>query len=80
MAEPTPAQGTPSQGWGPPGRPRRRDGGGMVFGVILLLVGGYFLLTDTLGINLPDIGEFWPLFVIGLGVWILASSLRREQH
>ena len=33
----------------------RRDAGGIVFGAILLLVGGYYLLQQTFGLNLPDL-------------------------
>jgi len=80
MSEPTPTPNPPAQDWGKTSRPHRRDMGGLVFGVILLIVGGYFLLTDTLGIDLPDIGEFWPVFVIALGLWILLSSMRNEQR
>lgn len=63
-------------GWGQPSHRHRRDTGGLFFGGLLLIVGGYFLLTETFGLNLPDIGEFWPVFVILLGLWILVSSMR----
>jgi hypothetical protein len=52
--------------------------GGVVFGLIVLAIGTYFLLTQTFGLVLPDLGELWPLFVIGFGVWILASAMRGE--
>jgi predicted secreted protein len=76
MADPTPAPDAHPSSTAPRARPHQRDMGGLVFGLILLAVGGYFLLTETLGLDLPDIGEFWPVFVIGLGVWILVSSSR----
>jgi Domain of unknown function (DUF5668) len=60
-------------------RSKGRDLGGLVFGLFLVVVGGYFLLTDTLGIDLPNIGEFWPVFVIGLGAWILLSAMRSDR-
>ncbi len=49
------------------------DLGVLLFGVILLFVGGYYLLTQTFGINLPELSwdMVWPLFVIALGVGLL---------
>lgn len=46
---------------------------GFVFGAILLLVGGYYLLTRTLGIDLPELDwdQLWPLVLIVLGVGIV---------
>jgi Domain of unknown function (DUF5668) len=78
-----PGTGTPP-GWGPyfswRNRERRRDSGGLFFGVILVLVGGYFLLHDTLHITLPDLGELWPIFLIALGLWILINAARRNDR
>jgi predicted secreted protein len=73
MAEPQPV---PPPGAGPRAPREHRDLGGVVFGLIVLAIGTYFLLTETLGLVLPDLGELWPLFVIGFGVWILASAMR----
>ncbi len=49
------------------------DLGALLFGVILLFVGGYYLLTKTFGINLPELNwdMVWPLFVIALGAGLL---------
>ena len=59
-------------------RRRRSDVGGLVFGVILLLVGGYYLLTKTFGLDLPDLdwGGLWPILVIGLGVIVLVRAIQ----
>ena len=77
-----PATPTPP-GWGPDwswrNRRRGRDGG-LFWGVVLLLIGGYFLLRDTLHIRLPSFGELWPLFLIALGLWILLSAARRTDR
>jgi len=62
-----------------PTRRDRRDVGAIVFGLIVLAVGAYFLLRETLQISLPDIGEFWPIFVIVLGAAILYGGLRRGR-
>lgn len=62
-------------------RRRRSDIGALFFGVILLLVGGYYVVTNTLGIDLPDLDwdRLWPILVIGLGVVVLLGALR-ERH
>jgi hypothetical protein len=79
----TPPAGSTPPGWGPDwgwSRRHRRDNGGLFFGVVLLLIGGYFLLRDTLHIRIPDIGELWPIFLIALGLWILLSAARRSDR
>lgn len=50
---------------------------GLMFGAILVLVGAYYLLTRTLGVDLPqlDWDQIWPLFVIALGAGILWRAL-----
>jgi hypothetical protein len=50
------------------------------FGIVLILVGAYFLLRDTLHIQLPDLGELWPILVIALGAWIVLSAARRPDR
>ncbi len=47
--------------------------GALLIGAILLLVGGYYLLTSTFGLDLPELSwdAIWPLFVIALGIGIL---------
>jgi hypothetical protein len=63
-------------------RHRRRDRGGIVFGVILLLVGGYYLLQQTLGLNLPDLNwdQLWPVIVMIIGGVILYSAWSRNRE
>jgi uncharacterized integral membrane protein len=60
------------------GRDRRLDVGGIVFGAILLLVGGYFLLRNTFGFEIPDLDwdMIWPLLIIALGIGVLVGALR----
>jgi hypothetical protein len=60
----------------------RRDAGGIVFGVILLLVGGYYLLQQTFGFNLPDLNwdQIWPVLVIALGVVVLYGAWSRNKQ
>ena len=54
-------------------RRRGLDVGGLVFGAILLVVGGYYLLRNTFGLSIPELNWdlIWPLLVIGLGVAVL---------
>lgn len=59
---------------------RRRDRSGsigfVIVGFILLVVGGYYVLTNTLGLDLGPINwdVIWPIIVLGLGVIFLASA------
>lgn len=55
------------------------DIGAVIFGAIVLVVGVWFLLTETFGIELPalDWDLIWPLFIVALGVGILVRAMRR---
>ena len=59
-----------------------RDWGGLIFAVLLLLTGGYFLLRNTLGIAMPDIDwdALWPVLVILLGMGVLARGWTGHSH
>lgn len=61
-------------------RTLRTNGGGLIFAVILILVGGYYFLRNTLGFDLGELDEdaVWPLIVIALGAWILYRNLSTE--
>jgi hypothetical protein len=52
------------------------DWGAVVFGIILLGIGGWFLLKDTFGVDLPNIAwsQFWPVILIVIGVLVLIRS------
>ncbi len=54
----------------------------VVFGLILLTVGLWFFAEQTLGLELPRIrwSQFWPVILIGLGVWIVLASMRRGSR
>ncbi len=62
-------------------RRRGLDVGGLMFGAILLFVGGYFLLRNTLGWELPEIDwdMVWPVVIIAIGVAILLGALARAR-
>ncbi len=60
---------------------RRLDPGAIVFGLILLAVGAYYLLRNTLGIDIPEIkgDQVWPLLIVGLGVVVLYRAWDRGR-
>ena len=60
-------------------RRRERSGiGAVVFGLIVVGIGFYYLLTNTLGFDLPELDWdlIWPVLVIGLGIAILYGATR----
>jgi hypothetical protein len=65
----------------PPSSESGRDGS-IVFGLILLAIGVWFLADQTLGLVLPriDWGRLWPLFIIAIGLWIAIGSMRRGSR
>lgn len=71
----------PAARWRPPSTESGRDGS-IVFGLILLAIGVWFLADQTLGLVLPriDWGRLWPLFVIAIGLWIAIGSMRRGSR
>jgi hypothetical protein len=86
---PPPADRPPSTEWREPPwfpprdrdrRNRRMNWGAIVFGLIILGIGVYYLLDRTLGIAMPRIqwGSIWPIFVIILGGLILLRSFDRR--
>jgi phage shock protein C len=64
-----------------PERHTRRDHGGVVFGAILLLVGGYYLLDQTIGLNLPELNwdRIWPVILIVIGAAVLYGAWTRNR-
>ncbi len=47
--------------------------GGVLVGLVLVVVGIYYVFTNTLGIDLPELKAdmVWPFLVIGIGVAIV---------
>ena len=74
---PVPAPAPPSH-W--PSEDRRRWGP-IAAGVVLLVVGLWFFADQTLGLDMPQLrwSQLWPLFLIGLGIWIALGSMRRSR-
>jgi hypothetical protein len=79
-AAPAPAP-APAPTWQRTGGDSGRTGS-IVFGVILAAIGLWFFADQTLGLELPRLewSELWPVFVIGLGAWIVLRSLGRRAR
>ena len=87
-AEPAPSATEPPAGAGAPlsaaptyraparraRRAERDSGGALVFGVILILVGGYFLVRQY--VPQIDLDVAWPVVVIVIGLLLLVGALR----
>ncbi len=61
---------------------RQRDNGALVWGLILLAIGVWFLLDQTLHVALPDIdwSQAWPVILIVLGGIVIFQSLGRRAR
>jgi phage shock protein C len=55
-------------------RSERDTGGALVFGAILILVGGYFLVREY--VPQIDVEVVWPVVVIVVGLLLLVGALR----
>lgn len=62
-------------------RERRVDTGALVLGGLLVVLGGYFLLREGFGIELPEIDWdlVWPIGIILLGVAVLLGARGRRS-
>ena len=56
----------------------KRNSGNFATGLILILIGGWFLLRQ-LGLNLPGIGNLWPIFPTLGGLAIIGLFLRNQE-
>ena len=80
IVEGAPAVGEPGVA-GTPGTPtyhvRRRGSGagGLVFGLILIGLGSYFLVREY--VTWIDVDRLWPLGLVGVGLVLLVVALRR---
>ena len=79
-AAPEPPPSPPQPSWRPPTADRGRSAS-LIFGVLFLLIGGWFFATTTLGLDLPDLdwGQFWPVILIVIGLAIVLRSLDRAR-
>jgi phage shock protein C len=83
VAEPLPGSTEPVAGWTAYGAPerhrhRRGSGGAMLFGMVLILLGAWFLIDQYLpGI---DSDLLWPIALVILGAALLFVSVRRRSE
>ena len=68
----------PAYGYTPQqhGRRERRSAGPLVIGLILIIVGGYFLLRQF--VPTIDLSLIWPLLAIGGGVLLIVAAMTRR--
>ena len=59
-------------------RDRRRRGAGLIVGAVLVFIGGFYLLTNTFGLNIAW-DAVWPIAVIALGGAILLGVFERSS-
>jgi hypothetical protein len=68
----------------PPTRDHRDRGRSVsiLFGLVILGVGLWFFAEHTLGYQLPRIrwSQLWPVFIIGIGLWVVLGSMRRGSR
>ena len=64
-------------------RSSRRSGWGLLaIAVLLLFVGGWYLLRNTFGVNLPELDSdaVWPVLLIMLGIGMLLGFVSRRSE
>lgn len=63
-------------------RRRLTDYGGLILALVLITVGGWYMLRNTFGLDLPELdGEaIWPIVVLALGIGILSNAIRSRQE
>ena len=63
-------------------RLRRLDIGAVILGLLIIGVGGYYLLVNWFGITLPELDwdRVWPVAVIALGLAILWGAWNRMSQ
>lgn len=62
-----------------PERPRAGQGG-LIAGVVLTLLGIVATLEQYVDIDLRWLYELWPLLLVGVGIWLIAASVRERNR
>ena len=65
-------------------RDARRRGvetGTVVWGLILIVVGGWFFLDQTLGLDMPNVEweSLWPVVLIVIGAAVILQGIGRRR-
>jgi len=69
--------GQPSPGGTAGAAGRRPEGrGAMVFGIVLVIAGAWFLVREF--VPFLDIDRFWPAILVGIGIVLIVGALRRS--
>jgi phage shock protein C len=58
--------------------PPKRSNGGVIFGFILILLGGVFLLHEFDFISFWEIHRFWPVVLVGLGIALIVAGQQKK--
>jgi phage shock protein PspC (stress-responsive transcriptional regulator) len=66
----------PNAMWASQHRRREERGGALIFGVVLILIGGFLLLRQIYPVF--DVGRFWPVILVFIGLALLATSFGRR--
>ena len=63
-------------------RERPSSGPAIIIGAILIVVGVWFFVKTTLGVDLPDValGSLWPILLIVAGAFLLIRSFGRADR
>ena len=80
--QPSGTGGPRGTAWRDRERPRRRgDMGSIVWGLILIVVGAWFFLDQTLGFEMPDVdwSSVWPVILIVVGAVVIVQGTGRRR-
>jgi uncharacterized integral membrane protein len=58
---------------------RQSHAGSAVIGLLLVLVGGYYLLRNVLHVDVPTWTEAWPIILIVLGAAVIVWAARGNR-
>jgi hypothetical protein len=81
-ATPPPTPASTADDWRDRNRMKRvADTGSVVWGLILLAVGGWFFLDHTLELDMPriDWSDFWPVILIVIGAVVILQGFGRRS-
>jgi hypothetical protein len=72
----TPTSPPASQPWYTSRERRGERNGALVFGILLVVVGGWLLLRQYFPIF--ELGQLWPVLIVGVGALLVVSAFWRR--